>query len=109
MRTCLMNIDWNNLLKNKTTADCSTCLKDETEGITERLVPVRNKGKGLGRNTCKKKGVYKYTGNVDDCTNYKEALNLAITEITKSKRTFDKKLAGNKKITKKEFLCLCKE
>ena len=37
-------------------------------------------------------GVYKHTGNVDDYTNFKEAL--ATTEIRKSKRTFEKKLAG---------------
>ena len=36
--------------------------------------------------------VYKHTGNVED---YTEALNLATTEIRKSKRTFEKKLAGN--------------
>ena len=39
-------------------------------------------------------GVYKHTGNVEDYTNYKEALNLATTE-TKFKRTFEKKWAGN--------------
>ena len=39
--------------------------------------------------------VYKHTGNVEDYTNYKEALNLATTEIRKSKRTFEKKLPGN--------------
>ena len=32
--------------------------------------------------------VYKRTGNVKDYTNYKEAFNLATTEIRKSKRTF---------------------
>ena len=42
-------------------------------------------------------GVYKQTGNVEDYTNYKEALNLATSEIRKSKRTFEKKLAGNTK------------
>ena len=30
-------------------------------------------------------GVYKHTENVEDYTNYKEALNLATTEIRKSK------------------------
>ena len=35
------------------------------------------------------------TGHVEDYTNYKEALNLATTEIRKSKRTFEQKLAGN--------------
>ena len=39
--------------------------------------------------------VYKHTGNVEDYTGYKEALNLATTEIKKSKRTFAKKMAGN--------------
>ena len=47
--------------------------------------------------------VYKHTGNVGDYTNYKEALNLATTEIRKSKRTFEKKLAGNIKNYSKSF------
>ena len=34
--------------------------------------------------------VYKHTGNVEEYTNYKEALNLATTEIRQSKRTFEK-------------------
>ena len=40
-------------------------------------------------------GVHKHTGNVEYCTNYKESLNLATTGIRKSKKTFEKKLAGN--------------
>ena len=47
--------------------------------------------------------VYKHTGNVEDYTNYKEALNLATTEIRKSKRTFEQKLAGNIKNDSKSF------
>ena len=47
--------------------------------------------------------VYKHTGNVKDYTNYKETLNLATTEIRKSKRTFEKKLAGNIKNDSKNF------
>ena len=47
--------------------------------------------------------VYIHTGNVEDYTNYKEALNLATTEIRKSKRTFEKKLAGNIKNDSKSF------
>ena len=36
----------------------------------------------------------------ENYTNYKEVLHLATTEIRKSKRTFEKKLAGNiKQIT----------
>ena len=71
-----------------------------TEGITEKFVPLRKKGKDPGRNTCQKRllekmltnrccGVYKYTGTAEDYTNYKEALNIATTEIRKSKRTFE--------------------
>ena len=48
-------------------------------------------------------GVYKHTGNVEDYTNYKGALNLATTKIRKSKRTFEKKLAGNIKNYSKSF------
>ena len=40
--------------------------------------------------------------------NYKEALNLATTEIRKSKRTFDKKLAGNIKNDSKSFYAYVK-
>ena len=43
--------------------------------------------------------VYNRYRNDEDYANYKEALNLATTEIIKSKRTFEKKLAGNIKIT----------
>ena len=38
MRTYLANIDWNNLLKNKTATECWTCLKYEIEGIIEKFV-----------------------------------------------------------------------
>ena len=53
--------------------------------------------------------VYRRTGKDKDYANYKEARNLATTEIIKSKRTFDKKLSGNIKKLQQEFLCLCKE
>ena len=39
--------------------------------------------------------VYRRTRKDEDYANYKEALNLATTKIRKSKRTFEKKLAGN--------------
>ena len=44
MRTYLVNIDWDNLLKNKTATECWTCLKDEIEGITETFVSLRKQG-----------------------------------------------------------------
>ena len=43
--------------------------------------------------------VYRRTRKDEDYANYKETLNLATTEIRKSKRTFEKKLAGNIKMT----------
>ena len=39
--------------------------------------------------------VYRHTRKDEDYANYKEAFNLAITEIRKSKRTFEQILAGN--------------
>ena len=100
-----MNIDWNNLLKNKAATECWTCLKEEIEGISERLVPLRKEGK-RSRNkllTTNAVGLYKHTGNIEDYTNYKEAFNLATTEIRKSKRTFEQKWAGNIKNYNKSF------
>ena len=96
MRTYLANTDWNYLLKNKMAIECWTCLKYEIEGITERFAPLRKQWKRsrkkhlskeaikkLLTNTCCGGGVHKHTGNVEDYTNYKEALNLATTEIRK--------------------------
>ena len=68
MRTYLANIDWNNLLKNKTATECWTCLKYEKKKTREKVAQKQM----LWR-------VYKHTGNVEDYTNYKEALNLATT------------------------------
>ena len=47
--------------------------------------------------------VYRHTRKDEDYANYKEALNLATTEIRKSKRTFEKKLAGYIKNDSKSF------
>ena len=47
--------------------------------------------------------VYRRTRKDEDYANYKEALNLATTEIRKSKRTFENKLAGNIKNESKSF------
>ena len=47
--------------------------------------------------------VYRRTRKDEDYANYKEALNLATTEIRKSKRTFEKKLAVNIKNDSKSF------
>ena len=96
MRTYLANIDWNNLLKNKTATECWTCLKYEIKGIIDQFVPLRKQGKRSRKKHLSKEAirktahkqmlwrVYKHTGNVEDYTNYKEALDLATTEIRKS-------------------------
>ena len=47
--------------------------------------------------------VDRHTRKDEDYANYKEALNLATTEFRKSKRTFEKKLAGNIKNDSKSF------
>ena len=51
--------------------------------------------------------VYRHTRKDEDYANYKEALIRATTEIRTSKRTSEKKLAGNIKKLQQEFLCLC--
>ena len=47
--------------------------------------------------------VYRHITKDEYYANYKEALNLATTEIRKSKRTFEKKLAANIKNDSKSF------
>ena len=47
--------------------------------------------------------VYRRTRKGEDYANYKEALNLATTEIRQSKRTFEKILTGNIKNYSKSF------
>ena len=63
MRTYLANIDWNNLLKNKTATECWTCLKYEIEGIIEKFIPLRKQGKRSRKNTCQKKLLEKLLTN----------------------------------------------
>ena len=60
------------------------------------VFPLKNKENGPERNTFQKNLLEKYA-------NYKEALNLATTEIRKSKRIFEEKLAGNIKNYSKNF------
>ena len=47
--------------------------------------------------------VYRRTRKDENYANYKEALNLATTEIRKSKRTFEKKMVGNIKNDSNSF------
>ena len=77
-------------------------LKKTREKVQEET-PVK---RGCLKNCCSKQmlwRVYKHIGNVEDYTNYKETLNIATTEIRISKRTFEKKLAGNIKKYSQSF------
>ena len=53
--------------------------------------------------------VYKHTGNVDNYTNYKEALNLATIELRKSKRNVEKNWPVIKKLAAIVYMHLCKK
>ena len=100
------------MLMNKTAIECWNILKCEIESTIDKFVPLRNKENGLERNTFQNEllkkivfkqtmwRVYRRTRKDEDNANYKEAHNLATHEIRKSKRTFEKTLAGN--ITRKQ-------
>ena len=115
MRKYLAKLDWNNMLMNKTAIECWNILKYEIESIIDIFVPLKKQGKRFRKKHLSKEAirkivfkqtmwrVYRRTRKDDDYANYKEALNLATTEIRKSKRTFENKLAGNIKNDSKSF------
>ena len=121
MRKYLAKLDWNNMLMNKTAIECWNIIKYEIESINDKFVLLKKQGKRSRNKHLSKEAikkivfkqtmwrVYRRTRKDEDYANYKEALNLATTEIRKSKRTFEKKLAGNITKLQQEFLCLCKE
>ena len=106
-RKYLAKLDWNNMLMNKTAIECWNILKYKIESIIDKFVPLKKQGKRSRKKHLSKEAirkivfkqtmwrVYRHTRKDEDNANYKEALNIATTEIRKSKRTFDKKLAGN--------------
>ena len=56
MRKHLANLDWNNVLRNKTAAESLTILKYDIESAIDQFVPLKkNKENGLERNTFQKK------------------------------------------------------
>ena len=59
MRTYLANLDWNNLLKNKTATECGACLKYEIEGIIEKFFPLRKQGKRSRKKHLSKEAIRK--------------------------------------------------
>ena len=116
MRKYLAKLDWNNMLMNKTTIECWNILKYEIESIKDNFVPLKKKqGKRSRKKHLSKEAirkivfkqtmwrVYRRTRKDEDYANYKEALNVATTEIRNSKRTFEKKLARNIKNYSKSF------
>ena len=104
MRKYLAKLDWNNMLMNKTAIECWNILKYEIESIIDKFVPLKKQGKPSRKKHLSKEAirkivfkqtmwrVYRRTRKDEDSANYKEALNLATTEIRKSKRTFEKKI-----------------
>ena len=115
MRKYLAKLDWNNMLMNKTAIECWNILKYEIESIIDKFVPLQKQGKRSRKRHLSKEAirkivfkqtmwrVYRRTRKDEDYANCKQALNLATTEIRKSKRTFEKKLAGNIKNDAKSF------
>ena len=111
----LAKLDWNNMLMNKTAIECWNILKYEIESIIDKFVPLKKQGKRSKKKHLSKEAirkivfkqtmwrVYRRTRKDEDYANYKEALNLATTEIRKSKRTFENKLARNIKNDSKSF------
>ena len=103
------------MLMNKTATECWNILKHEIESIIDTFIPLKKQGKRSRKEHLSKEAirkivfmqtmwrVYRPNRKDEDCANYKEALNLATTEIRKSKRTFQQKLAGNIKIYSKSF------
>ena len=115
MRKYLAKLDWNNMLMNKTAIECWNILKYKIQSIIDKCVPLKKQGKRSRKKHLSKEAirkivfkqtmwrVYRRTRKDEDYANYKEALNLATTEIRKSKRTFEKKLAGNIKNDSNSF------
>ena len=114
MRKYLAKLYWNNMLMNKTAIECWNIIKYEIESIIDKFVPFQKQGKERKKHLSKEAirkivfkqtmwMVYRRTRKDEDYANYKEALNLATTEIRKSKITFEKKLAGNMKNDSKSF------
>ena len=94
MRKYLGKLDWNNMLMNKTAIECWNILKYEIESIIDKKQGKRSRKKQLSKDAIRKivfkqRRVYRRTRKDEDYANYKEALNLATTEIRKPKKTFE--------------------
>ena len=115
MRKYLAQLDWNNMLMDKTAIECWNILKYEIESIIDKFVPFRKQGKRCRKKHLSKEAirkimlkqtmwrVYRRTRKEEDYAKYKEALNAATTEIRQSKRSYEQKLACNIKTDSKSF------
>ena len=95
MRKYLVKLHWNNMLMNKTAIECCNIIKYEIESIIDTFVPLKKQGKRSRKKHLSKEAirkivlkqtmwrVYMRTRKDEDYANYKEALNLATTEIRK--------------------------
>ena len=109
IRKRLALIDWNDKMKNKTTAECWNILRGELDSAIDSYVPMKKQGKRSKKKHLSKEAfrkirykqkmwrVYKHTGKDKDYEAYKEALNAATNEVRKSKRNFEHKLAQDSK------------
>ena len=103
------------MLMNKTAIECWDILKYEIESIIDKFVPLKKQGKRSRKKHLSKEAirkimfkqtmwrVYRRTRKDEYYANYKEALNVATTEIRQSKRTFENKFAGNITYDSKSF------
>ena len=97
-------------MKNKTATECWNILRGELDSAIDSYVPMKKQGKRskkkhLSKEAFRKIGykqkmwrVYKHTGKDIDYEVYKEAINAATNEVTKSKRNCEHKLVQNIKI-----------
>ena len=114
MKKYLAKLDWNNTLMNKPSIECWSILKYEIESIIDKFVPLKKQRKRFRKKHLPKEAIKKIAfkqtmwGFIGipkkmKTANYKEALNLATTEIRQSKRSYEQKLTCNIKNDGKSF------
>ena len=101
LREYLAKIDWNNTLKNKTATECWNILRSEIDCVFDKFVPLKKQGKRSKKKHLSKEAIrkikykqmmwktYRHTGNEEDYSICKEALNQATAEIRNSKRSYE--------------------
>ena len=115
IRKPLAHIDWNDKIKSKTATECWNILRGVIDSAIDSFVPMKNQGKRSKKKHLSKEAfrkirhkqnmwrVYKHTGKDQDYVVYRETLNAATSEVRKSKRNVELKLAQNIKSDSKSF------